>query len=66
MSWNTLQNGEDRDLDGFFERIYDRSRSRRMRPTVEDTVTVLPHDRIRSLPGAEEFPLWRIGCRVSL
>ena len=59
-SWNALQNGED--LDDFFARIYEQSRSRRMRPTVEDTT--LPHDCIRSLPGAEEFPLWRIGCRV--
>ena len=62
-SWKTLQNGED--LDEFFAGIYERSRSRRMRPsTVEDTT--LPHDCIRSLPGADEFPLWRIGCRVRL
>jgi hypothetical protein len=32
-----------------------------MRPTVEDTT-----DGVRSLPGAEEFPLWRIGSRVRL
>jgi len=61
-SWNALQSGGD--LDDFFDRIYERSRSRRMRPTVEDIT--LTHDCIRSLPGAEEFPLWRIGCRVSL
>jgi hypothetical protein len=35
-----------------------------MRPTVENTTG--PHDCIRALPGAEEFPLWRIGCRVRL
>jgi hypothetical protein len=35
-----------------------------MRPTVEDTTD--PHNCIRALPGAEEFPLWRIGCRVRL
>jgi hypothetical protein len=37
-----------------------------MRPTSHGTVedTTGPHDCIRSLPGAEEFPLWRIGCRV--
>jgi hypothetical protein len=62
MSWKTLQNGED--LDDFFARIYERSRSRRMRDTVKDTIE--SHDCIRSLPGAEEFPLWRIGCRVRL
>ena len=33
-----------------------------MRPTVEDTTD--KYDCIRSLPGADEFPLWRIGCRV--
>ena len=60
-SWNALQNGED--LDDFFAKIYERSRSGRRRPTVEDTS---PHDCIRSLPGADEFPLWRIGCRVRL
>ena len=59
-SWNALQNGED--LDDFFAKIYERSRSGRRRPTVEDT----PHDCICSLPGADEFPLWRIGCRVRL
>jgi hypothetical protein len=58
-SWNAMQNGGD--IDNFFVGIYERSRSRRMRPTVEVTD---PHDCIRDLPGAEEFPLWRIGCRV--
>jgi hypothetical protein len=62
MSWNRLQNGEE--LDDFFAGIYERSRSHRMRPTVEDTTD--RYDCIRSLPGAEEFPLWRIGCRVRL
>ena len=62
MSWNTLQNGDD--LDDFFAGIYERSRSRRMRPTVEDTTD--PLDCIRALPGAEEYPIWRIGCRVRL
>jgi hypothetical protein len=61
-SWNTLQNGGD--LDEFFAGIYQRSRSRR-RTTVEVTSTD-PHDCIRALPGAEEFPLWLIGCRVRL
>jgi hypothetical protein len=59
-SWNDLQNDED--LEDFFAGIYERSRSRRMRPTVEDTTD--PHESIRALPGAEEFPLWRIGCMV--
>jgi hypothetical protein len=59
-----MQNVED--LDDFFARIYERSRSHRMRPTVEDEDTADPHGCIRSLPGAEEFPLWRIGCRVRL
>jgi hypothetical protein len=61
-SWNRLQNGEE--LDDFLAGIYERSRANRVRPTVED-----PTDRqdcIRSLPGADEFPLWRIGCRVRL
>jgi len=63
-SWNRLQNGEE--LDDFFAGIYERSRSHRMRPAnaIEDTTD--PHDCIRSLPGAEEFPLWRIECRVRL
>jgi len=61
-SWNRLQNGEE--LDDFFAGIYERSRSHRMRPAIEDTTD--RHDCIRSLPGAEEFPLWRIGCRVRL
>ena len=36
MSWNALRN--DNDLDDFFARIYERSRSRShmMRPTIED------------------------------
>jgi hypothetical protein len=64
MSWNTLQNGGG--LDDFFAGIYERSRSRRIRPTVE--VATDPHDCIQALPVAEEFPLrvWRIGCRVCL
>ena len=37
-----------------------------MRPIVEDEETADPHGCIRGLPGAEEFPLWRIGCRVRL
>ena len=53
----------DQDLDDFFARIYERSRSHRMRPTVD---TADPHRCIRALPGAAEFPLWRIGCRVRL
>ena len=61
-SWSSLQNGEE--LDDFLTGIYERSRSHRMRPTVEDTTD--PHDCILSLPGAEEFPLWHIGCRVCL
>jgi hypothetical protein len=62
-SWNTLQNAEN--LDDFFAGIYERYRSHRMRPTtVEDTTSL--HDCICSLPGDEEFPLWRIGCRVCL
>lgn len=56
----------DKDLDDFFARIYERSRSHRMRPTVEHEDTADPHRCIRALPGAEEFPLWRIGCRVHL
>jgi hypothetical protein len=40
--------------------------TRTRRATVEDEDTTDPHDCIRSLPGAEEFPLWRIGCRVRL
>ena len=59
-SWNSLQNDEG--LDDFLTRIYERSRAHRMRPTATDH----PHDCIRSQPGAEEFPLWRIGCRVRL
>ena len=59
MSWNSLQNDEA--LNDFFAGIYERSRTSRMRHTVE---VIDPHDCIRSLPGAEEFPLWRIGCRV--
>ena len=62
-SWNSLQNGED--LDGFFDQLLQRSRSRRhgMRPiTAKDTTD----DSISSLPGADEFPLWRIGCRVHI
>jgi hypothetical protein len=61
-SWNTLQNGED--LDDFFHRLYERYRSHRMRPTAEHITN--PHDCIIALPGADEFPLWRIGCRVRL
>jgi hypothetical protein len=65
MSWNTLQNGED--FDDFFDRIYERSRSRRIRHTADSAEdTTDPHDCIQALPGAEEFPLWRIGCRVRL
>ena len=66
MSWKILQNAED--LDEFFARIrvYEQSRSRRMRLMADSEDITLPHDCIRSLPGAEEFPLWRIGCRVRL
>jgi hypothetical protein len=35
-----------------------------MRPTVEDTTD--PYNCIQALPAVEEFPLWRIGCRVRL
>jgi hypothetical protein len=37
-----------------------------MRPTVEDEGAAGAHDCIQAPPGAEEFPLWRIGCRVRL
>ena len=60
-SWNALQNGED--LDDFFAGIYEQC-SRRERTPVEDTI--YPHDHVCSLPGAGEFPLWRIRCRVCL
>jgi len=66
-SWTrTRSTQNDEDLEEFFARFYERLvQSRRMRPsTVEDTTS--PHDCIRSLPGADEFPLWRIGCRVCL
>jgi hypothetical protein len=60
-----VQNGEaGEDLDDLFARIYERFRSRRIKSTVEDTSD--PHNLISSLPGADEFPLWRIGCRVRL
>ena len=64
-SWNTLQNGED--LNGFFDQIYQRSRSHRlgMGPTFEDT-TESHDDLISRMPGDNEFPLWRIGCRVRI
>ena len=62
MSWNALQN---EDIDNFFDRIYEQSRSRSTGPTIVEDTTDL-HDCIRSLPGANEFPLWRIGCRVCL
>jgi hypothetical protein len=55
-----------KDLDNFFAGIYERSRSHKRRPTVEDEDTADPHACIRAMPGAEEFPLWRIGCRVRL
>lgn len=66
MSWNALQSGED--LDNFFDGIYKRSQSRKMRPPVEDTTDPAsdPHDYIQALPGVEEYPLWCIGCRVRL
>ena len=35
-----------------------------MRPIVEDTTD--PHDCFLALPSAEEYPLWRIACRVCL
>jgi hypothetical protein len=37
-----------------------------MRSTIQDKDTADPHGCIRALPGAKEFPLWRIGCRVRL
>jgi len=61
-SWNAMQNGGD--IDDFFAGIYERSRSRRMTPTGTVEVTTDPHNCIGDLPGAEEFPLWRIACRV--
>jgi hypothetical protein len=65
-SWNAMQNGGD--IDDFFAGIYERCRSRRMTltGTVEARGTTDPHNCIRDVPGAEEFPLWRIGCRVCL
>ena len=53
MSWNALQKGED--LNDFFARIYKRSQSQRMQPTVKDTTD--PHDCIQALLGADKFPL---------
>ena len=63
-SWNALQNGGD--IDDFFAGIYERSRSRRIPTVTVDLEVTDPYDCIRDLPGAEEFPLWRIGCRVCL
>jgi hypothetical protein len=62
-SWSTRN---DEDLDDFFARFYERLRSRRIRRTLTVEDSTLLHDCIRSLPGADEFPLWRIGCRVRL
>ena len=62
MSWNALQKSED--LNDFFAGIYKQSQSQRMQPTVKDTT--VPHDCIQALPGADEFPLWCIRCRVCL
>jgi hypothetical protein len=64
-SWDNLQNSED--LDDFFDQIYQRSRSHRlgMRPTFEDT-TDSHDDLISRMPRDNEFPLWRIGCRVRI
>ena len=56
----------EKDWDDFFARIYERSLSHRMRPTVEDEDTADLHGCIQALPGIDEFPLWRIGCRVRL
>jgi hypothetical protein len=56
-----MQTGDD--LDGFFAGIYQRC-TRKERTPVEDTT--YPQDHVCFLPGAEEFPLWRIGCRVRL
>ena len=36
-----------------------------MRPIVEDDDSDV-HGCIPALPGDDEFPLWRIGCRVRL
>ena len=62
MLWNALQKGED--LNDFFARIYKQSQSQRMWSTVKDITD--PHDCIQALPGADEFPLWCIRCRVCL
>ena len=55
-------------MENFFDGIYERSQSRKMRPTVDNTTDPGsdPHNSIQALPGVEEYPLWRIGCRVRL
>jgi hypothetical protein len=56
--WNALENGNgNEDWEAFFAGIYKQSRSTRL--NVADF-----HNCVQSLPGAEEFPLWHIGCRV--
>ena len=60
-SWNTFQNGED--LDDFFDQIYQRSRRLGTRPMLEDAAD-FRDDLISRMPGDNEYPLWRIGCRV--
>jgi hypothetical protein len=64
--WSTLQRAKGQDLDDFFDKIYEQSCFRMMehRDFAEDTID--PHDCIRALPGPEEYPLWRIQCRVRL
>jgi hypothetical protein len=66
VSWNTFEE-RDKDLDNFIDELYERSQSHRTELTAHNTTTDDYEDNlpIHALPTDQDFPLWRIRCRVS-
>jgi hypothetical protein len=68
VSWNTLAQ-QNQALDDLLDGIYSRSQAHTRRLPVQDASEhsheISGHSLIRALPHSQDFPLWRIGCRVS-
>jgi hypothetical protein len=72
ISWRDLPNREEEGLGNFFTGILERSRSAAQRhaPATNDNDTPISYaatllTEVARSPGPQDYPLWRVCCRVS-
>lgn len=61
-SWDTLFNRRDDALDDFLTSIYQRTQRAAVGRGALNNCEA--HNQIAGLPSLEDYPLWRVGCRV--